>query len=243
MGQQQRQYKREPILLQVSGYGDTFLVQNLSEGGMFVVTDRVLRVGTPLLLTIRAVGAAAFQVNCTVRWVGKRGAPPKLGLGVEFDRPSEQTRRQIAQILEAVRAPNHAVLEDRHGLLYVDANANGRALFTGGIRTLCSRLFNDPDFFVVEAIGDGRGALTELRQRVFTLTICDLTLPDMSGAALIQCIRSEISQAMPVFATGTAYPGDQEDALAAGADLFLPKPLQLPGLFNTIIAMVQISVP
>ena len=37
------------------------------------------------------------------------------------------------------------------------------------------------------------------------------------------------------------FPGDKQEAIAAGADIFMNKPIQLRALFNTIRAMLSMQ--
>lgn len=72
--------------------------------------------------------------------------------------------------------------------------------------------------------------------RVPELLVCDLALPAMSGAAVIEIVRAEATtRLLPiVVVSGRAAVQDHALALEAGADVFLPKPVRLKELDRVV---------
>jgi len=92
------------------------------------------------------------------------------------------------------------------------------------------------DHTVVTAI-HGLGALEQLAARSIDLVITDLSMPEMDGMTLLQELRANPRfQNLPVIIlTGSAYAQDNTRAKAAGATLFLTKPVES----EELIAMVN----
>ena len=92
------------------------------------------------------------------------------------------------------------------------------------------------DHTVVTAI-HGLGALEQLAGRSIDLVITDLSMPEMDGMTLLQELRANPRfQNLPVIIlTGSAYAQDNTRAKAAGATLFLTKPVES----EELIAMVN----
>ncbi|MBE9159968.1 PAS domain S-box protein [Nodosilinea sp. LEGE 06152] len=90
-------------------------------------------------------------------------------------------------------------------------------------------------------------ALSQLNQAVPDLLLCDIGMPEMNGYALIQQIRKRLHDQggnIPAIAL-TAYAGEvnQQQALAAGFQLHLAKPIEPDLLVSTIATLVQPRSP
>ena len=68
----------------------------------------------------------------------------------------------------------------------------------------------------------------------FDLYLLDFEFPDGTGAELCQQIRAFDSATPVIFCSGSAYPSQREQALRAGADAYLVKPLDFECLLRTI---------
>lgn len=79
----------------------------------------------------------------------------------------------------------------------------------------------------VEESADGPSALLLLQARAHHIAFVDLNLPGLDGLALLRRVRHERADTaiFLVATTASATRGIQEQALAAGADAFLPKPI------------------
>ena len=79
------------------------------------------------------------------------------------------------------------------------------------------------------------------QEEVFDLYLLDMWLPDGDGLELVRVIR-EFDRATPiVFFSAAAYESDQTDALEAGAQAYLTKPVNLSELCDVISTLIECS--
>ena len=92
----------------------------------------------------------------------------------------------------------------------------------------------------VVAVGSAEEAQAELRAHDFPFLILDWMLPGMSGVELCRRVRAEErgDELFIVLATARADTADLEQALAAGANDYLTKPLDL-GLLNVRLSVAE----
>ena len=76
--------------------------------------------------------------------------------------------------------------------------------------------------------------LVQAGRKEFSAIILDHYLADISGLEVCRRIRAYDQQTPIVFYSGAAYPKDREQALAAGANDYLIKPLDLEIIPETI---------
>jgi len=88
-------------------------------------------------------------------------------------------------------------------------------------------------FEVKTAISMAEG-LNEARKGHFDLYLLDFEFPDGAGPELCQQIRAFDSATPVIFCSGSAYPSQREQAIRAGADAYLVKPLDFECLLRTI---------
>ena len=83
---------------------------------------------------------------------------------------------------------------------------------------------------------NGQEALTVAQTAAPELILMDIQMPEMDGLAAIRRIRAEPTLAnIPIIAlTALAMPGDRENCLAAGANDYVTKPVQLKQLIVSI---------
>lgn len=91
----------------------------------------------------------------------------------------------------------------------------------------------------IEASGVGTGgeAMAALRDRVPSLIILDVQLPDMHGFEICRQIRRRPELAnVPIVFLSARYtePADRAEGLLAGADGFLSKPVNLEALWDEV---------
>ena len=110
-------------------------------------------------------------------------------------------------------------------------------------RHLISRILGDVGFELVEA-GNVTDALMSLRAPPLPdLVITDLAMPDNSGIDLARMVRADASlRRLPIVAvSASASTFTREEALAAGCDDFLAKPLRAEHLLSTVGQLLRLS--
>ncbi len=87
----------------------------------------------------------------------------------------------------------------------------------------------------------GEEALALVRQELPDLAIIDLRLKDTDGLEIVQRLRQNVATAgLPIIVlTALAMPGDRERSLAAGANVYLSKPVHLRELVEKIAELVK----
>jgi DNA-binding response OmpR family regulator len=78
--------------------------------------------------------------------------------------------------------------------------------------------------FEVETADTIEAALILAESQDFELFILDKRFPDGTGIDLCRRLRAIVPDASIIFYTGDAYQLHRDEALAAGADAFVPKP-------------------
>lgn len=113
-------------------------------------------------------------------------------------------------------------------VLFVDDNAMNRAVVRG--------MLGAADVLMVEAESAEVG-LRLIETDPFDLILMDLRMPGMDGLAAIRAIRArgDTKGALPIIVvTADDAPDIRAQALAAGADDLLHKPVQMQALFDAI---------
>jgi uncharacterized protein (TIGR02266 family) len=103
---------RHEVMVQVTSSEGVFTGwgTNLSPGGVFVNTQRVLPLDTPLEILLQLPGQPECKLRGRVAW--SKGAGPDVdepGLGVQFVEPDAETARIIATMVERLSADLGAV--------------------------------------------------------------------------------------------------------------------------------------
>jgi len=109
-------------------------------------------------------------------------------------------------------------------------------------RRLVADMLGPLGFTVVEAT-NGREALAQARATPPDLVLMDIVMPEMDGLEATRRLRLDAALAqVPVIAiSASASDGDEQDTLAAGADTFLPKPLDLGKLLAHLHAFLKLQ--
>lgn len=91
---------------------------------------------------------------------------------------------------------------------------------------------------------DGRSLLRALRLESFDLLVLDWALPDLPGPAVLKVIREEMLSRLPVlFVTNHREESDMVEALVAGADDFMVKPIRVGELSARVQALLRRAYP
>jgi DNA-binding response OmpR family regulator len=87
------------------------------------------------------------------------------------------------------------------------------------------------EVFIANTMAD---ALTRIKAEQFDLYLIDNWLPGGSGVELCRVIRSSGLTVPIIFYSGAAYDVDKQQAMEAGADVYLVKPADIDKLVETI---------
>ncbi|MBU0550243.1 TIGR02266 family protein [Myxococcota bacterium] len=243
---EKRRHDRAPAIIKVNyesaGSLKSDYAINISKGGLFIATDQPFELGQALELHLSSVGVRrSIPVPAEVRWVGEQDG--EQGIGIRFLLEDPITRARVETMVNAVFDPlPPAAMGERVNLLLVDPNRHACRLFREGIGSMAKRIFEVDDYFVIIECNEGLSALNHLRISKFSMVVLELQMPEVEGVELIRKIRTEISQTLPVVAMSKPTPGARYEAMASGADMFLPKPIQLRALFNTVCMMLKLQL-
>jgi DNA-binding response OmpR family regulator len=97
------------------------------------------------------------------------------------------------------------------------------------------------DGYEVTTAPGGKAGLEAAAQAGYDLVLLDWVMPGLSGYEVCKALRAmEAYKDVPiVMLTAKSAPADREQGLAAGATLFLPKPIHSVKLLETIRAAVR----
>lgn len=93
----------------------------------------------------------------------------------------------------------------------------------------------------VTTVGLGRTGLAEARSGRFDVVLCDIGLPDISGLQVARRLRAEPDTARLtlVAVSGFIQDSDRQQALDAGFDAYLPKPMTLAALDRVLAELAS----
>ncbi len=245
MSADQRKSDREPVTLLVEYEGADDLVgdytENLSSGGTFVATNRELPIGTNIKLVLSFPGLLEpIAIEGTVRWTrGNKDGTEVLaegeeaGAGIQF--APGPARDQLAAVIDKIRARDPKMVSRLFHLLVVEDNRHVANLIHDGLKGSAKREFGGGVSFNVRPAEDGRQAIDILRKETFDALIVDVYLPVVDGAKVISTARGELGLAqLPIIAVSAGGDAARKSALAAGANIFLDKPMRLRQVIETI---------
>lgn len=207
--------------------------ENLSSGGTFIHTDRALVVDELVSLQLSFPRLLRpLRISGVVRWVRTLGdTDGEVGVGIEFTDFSGRAREELEQIIEHISVSDPDYVQQGIKVLLVEDNPHVAALIRDG---LLSGRYSDAD---VECVGarDGGEALRLLQAQNFDVLVIDVNLPVVDGPAVITALREDAAnKSMPVIAVSAGGEGARQEAMEAGADFFLDKPMRLREIFATM---------
>jgi uncharacterized protein (TIGR02266 family) len=238
-----RKSDREPVTLFVEYEGADDLLgdytKNLSSGGTFVATNRELAIDTQITLLLGFPGLVEpISVQGTVRWTrtaNENGEEP--GAGIEF--APGPARDQLAEIIDKIRRGDPKTVSRIVKVLVVEDNRHVAQLINDGLKGSAKRDFGGGVTFSVQNAEDGRQAIETLRREQFDALIIDVYLPVVDGAKVISTARSELKLTnLPIIAVSAGGDAARKSALAAGANIFLDKPMRLRQVIETIQKLI-----
>jgi uncharacterized protein (TIGR02266 family) len=238
---EKRAHDRTPIRLIVDYEdADDFLgdyTVNLSAGGTFIHTTRLLETGTEIALVLSFPGLLhPIELTGVVRW--SRGGP-QPGAGIEFLPGGDRDRLDALVRLIQSRDPRAVARVLR--ILVAEDNPHITELLCSGLGASAKRTFGDELAFCFATAENGASALQLLREVAFDLAIIDVYLPVLDGTKVIDQVRSELGLRLPIIAISEGGEPARNSAIRAGADVFLAKPMRLREVFDSMRQLVPLS--
>jgi len=115
---------------------------------------------------------------------------------------------------------------ERQTILVVDDEAVNRSVLADFLRPLG---------FIVEEAENGLEGWEKLAESCPNLLITDLKMPLMGGYEMIKKIRNSAHRDLPIIASSASVSNfDEQQAIAAGCNQFIPKPIDLNRLLNEL---------
>ena len=128
-------------------------------------------------------------------------------------------------------------------VLLLEDNAHVAELITEGFTGVAKRELGGRIGFAFEVCTNGQVALERLRTSRADLIISDVYMPVMDGPAFLRHVRTVfegLGHHIPVIALSAGGAVAREAALAAGADVFLDKPIRLAVLLREVRRLLRL---
>jgi signal transduction histidine kinase/CheY-like chemotaxis protein len=96
--------------------------------------------------------------------------------------------------------------------------------------------FLEPLGFVVTAVSNGLEGLAKAQEIIPNLIITDLMMPEMDGYEMLRKLREipELQNVPAIASSASVFESNQNESITAGADAFLPKPVEALALLKLV---------
>jgi uncharacterized protein (TIGR02266 family) len=240
---EKRRDPRVPLVLRVD-YPDSpdavrDVTENLSVGGLFIRTTRILAEGARVPLQISFPGLLK-PVEVEVEVVRRRPPSPDDPGGVAVKVPLDRVddRHKLAHIVETARAALHTPPRRGYRVLVVEDNPHVVEMYEYALR----KLGTGDSEVKVEYAANGHDALVRLEEppRV-DLVMADLYMPVMDGFTLIERMRGDPALLeIPILVISAGAADARSRALDLGVDVYLQKPVQFADIIATVRTLLRI---
>ncbi len=246
-GSDKRVSPRIPFVLRVQ-FADrahaSSATENLSEGGLFVQTDRPFEMGQQVPVSLSFPGLIdPIEIIGKVAWLRKPGPETAGGVGLNVERDVD--RKRLEALLNAGEADPRSQTTgggDGYRVLIVEDNPHIIEMYSYVLKKLASGDLGGKVPFEVHFAADGHSALKQLLEGKFNLVMTDLYMPVMDGFALVERIRQEEGlRSMPVIVISAGGKDAQDRALALGVDIYLRKPVKFAEVLETVKTLLRIN--
>lgn len=216
--------------------------ENLSLGGTFIQTERVLEPGTPVQLQLSCPGLIdPIRLTGIVRWNRAASEGRYPGAGIEFSPYDQEVQARLEQVMTAIAERDPSVLGRIVDVLLVEDNVHVVNLLRDGLILSQDRIGKNVAFRFRIA-GDGVSAVELIESQSFDAAIIDMYLPVLDGRQVIETIRKRsVTQFLPVIAISAGGRDAADAALDAGADRFLSKPVRLREIADALRALTGMA--
>ncbi len=191
--------------------------------------------GTGLGLAICKQLCEAMQGDISVQSTWGEGTTFHVRLAVRAERAERAAEGREDEVEVADATDRARIHFEGRKLLLVDDNA---------VNLTIGEQFLTTFGIDVEADADGQAAIETARHGRFDVIFLDCQMPGMNGYEAARILRTmmardEIRRVPIVALTANALKGDRDKCLEAGMDEFLPKPLQMQNLAETLLRLLD----
>ncbi|MFH0783619.1 MAG: response regulator [Pseudomonadota bacterium] len=119
-----------------------------------------------------------------------------------------------------------------HKILYIEDSPANRQL----VQFIVERKQN----LTISVAADGKSGIEAAKREVPDLVLLDISLPDMTGYAVLAALRSDpVTAKIPVVAISGEFPAKLPDNTPYLFERYLPKPIEIGPLYQTIDELLQ----
>lgn len=207
-------------------------VENFASGTVYLETTRAIAAGTLMRLQLSFPGLREpVVVRGVVRCPLDQGQQP--GLGIELAPAAERTAQDA--LVARIGRGDPTLIAQILRILVVEDNPHVAQLIRNGLSGVGRRHFGEDLAFDFRMAADGRQAIEFLHREAFHALIVDMYLPVLDGVHVIEHVRARESlRALPIVAVSAGGDSARADAMRAGADHFLAKPMRLKQITRVI---------
>ena len=240
MTSERRVHPRFPLILAVQYVGAESVLdytENLSEGGLFIRTEREFEPGEQVTLVV-SFPQLLEPVELVVEVVRKRasslGAPGGVAVRVPAERRDD--RAKLAEVARKIGGPRG---EPAFRVLLVEDNALVASMYSAALRRL-----SETDHFPalgIEVANDGAAAFDRLlRAPPVDVLVTDVFMPVLSGISLVEKIRAEPALAdLPVVVITSGGERERERLATLGVARFMRKPVSYQDVAGAIRGLLE----
>jgi uncharacterized protein (TIGR02266 family) len=241
---EKRRDPRVPLILRIDYPASADVArdvsENLSAGGLFIRSDRVLSAGekVPLQLSFPSL-LDPFEIEVEVVWCRGAGTEGPAGVAVRIPDGRDGDRAKLAALVTRWLSAEPSSRDYR--VLMVEDNPHVVEMYEWALKKI--RTPSGQAEIQVEYAPHGHAALARLsRPPRIDLVLTDLFMPVMDGFTLIERLRSDPAFAdLPIMVVSAGGPRARERASQLGIDVFLYKPVQFSDVLNTVRALLRIQ--
>jgi len=241
---EKRRDPRVPLILRIDYPASADVArdvsENLSAGGLFIRSDRVLAAGerVPLQLSFPSL-LDPFEIEVEVVWCRGAGPEGPAGVAVRLPEGREADRSKLSALVTRWLSATPSAREYR--VLLVEDNPNVVEMYEWALRK--ARTPSGRPEIQVEYAPNGLAALSRMsRPPRIDLVLTDLFMPVMDGFTLVERLRSDPAfSELPIMVVSAGGARARERAIQLGIDIFLYKPVQIGDVMNTVRALLRIE--
>ena len=216
------------------------LVLRVSDGGIGMSAEQVSQAFVPFEQVNKTSEGAGLGLAIVSELVNMMGgtisidSTPGQGTTVSVTLPFEAAAPETAVLMSSERGMPSGLRDARPRILVVDDNTTNVQFLVDLLQMVG---------FEVHSTTGVTEALAAHAARPFDLVITDLVMPERDGFDLIHAIRSgpHAPHTPIIVASASAFPGDQVRSAAAGADAFVPKPVESLALLQKMAGLLKIE--